>query len=362
MEGVRWILIKSYALTNPTNDTEQRGDWVKTRVSVIILNYNKPQLTIECLNALNRQTFSYFETVLIDNGSTNENRLVLEQEISQNLFIFPFKFLPLRQNLGFAGGNNSGLMHTKGEYIALLNNDALPDERWLEQLVKAMNENPCVGICASQMLVHDSNVIDTAGDGFVRSLKGFKRGEGVDSLFYSRKEFVFGACAGAALYRRKMIEEIGFLDDDFFIIHEDSDLNFRAQLRGWKVIYVPTAIVRHKVRSSIGKHSDLETYYTLRNSYLVKIKNAPLKLLFLCFPEIIAATIMEFIYFVIKHRKGKLYFKAMRDVTFLLPKMVSKRKSIMAGKKVKSSYLRSLMTPVYGRGVFRAKLLKLFYD
>ena len=84
-----------------------------------------------------------------------------------------------------------------------------------------------------------------------------------------------------------MLEQIGFLDTDFFLIHEDTDLNFRAQLAGWKVLYVPTAIVHHKVRSSIGIMSDMAVYYSLRNSELVRIKNVPFGVFLRCFPEFI---------------------------------------------------------------------------
>jgi hypothetical protein len=225
-----------------------------------------------------------------------------------------------------------------------------------------MNRYPQVGICASKILVHNSDVIDTAGDGFVRSLKGFKRGEGENRLLYNAEEFVFGACAGAALYRRQMIDDIGFLDEDFFLIHEDSDLNFRAQLCGWKVIYVPTAVVSHKVRSSIGRKTDLEVYHTLRNSYFVKVKNTPPGLFALCLLEIIGTIVMEFIYFVIKHRRTRLYMSAIGDAVSLLPTMLRKRRINMKRRRVTNLYLMSIMSPVYGKGVFRSKLRKLFYD
>src|SRR5208337_3264167 len=102
---------------------------------------------------------------------------------------------------------------------------------------------------------------------------------------FNREEYIFGACAGAALYRRSMLDEIGFLDDDFFLIHEDTDLNWRAQLSGWRTLYVPSALVYHKVRSTIGPMSDISVYYTLRNSELVRIKNIPCPLFLLCLPS-----------------------------------------------------------------------------
>lgn len=105
-----------------------------------------------------------------------------------------------------------------------------------------------------------------------------------------------------------MIEEVGFLDEDFFLIHEDTDLNFRAHLYGWKVLCVPTAIVHHKVRSSIGHMSDMAVYYTLRNSELVRMKNIPISLCLNCLPEFILGMVTEFLYFAIKHRRMLLYY------------------------------------------------------
>ena len=153
---------------------------------------------------------------MVDNGSQDGSLLDIRRFLEESPIGSSVKLVPLERNLGFAGGNIEGLKHADGEYIALLNNDAAPDKNWLGELVMAMDSDPMVGICASKLIVHGSEIIDSAGDGFSTSLKGFKRGTGEKSFLYNKREFVFGACAGAALYRRKMIEEIGFLDEDFF--------------------------------------------------------------------------------------------------------------------------------------------------
>ena len=192
-------------------------------------------------------------------------------------------------------------------------------------------------------------------------LKGFKNGEGEQSIKFNKQRFVFGACAGAALYRREMLEQIGFLDEDFFLIHEDTDLNFRAQLAGWKVLYVPTAVVHHKVRSSIGVMSDTAVYYSLRNSELVRIKNVSFGVFLRCFPEFILGVISEFLYFAVKHKRFRLYIKAKRDALKMLPRMWEKRKIIMKTKKVTDRYLLSLMTPIWQKDFFKAKLGKFLH-
>ncbi len=271
------------------------------------------------------------------------------------------KLVPLDKNLGFTGGNIEDSKHANGDYIALLNNDVEVDNYWLEELVIAMDSHLDVGTCASKMIVHGTNVIDSAGDGYATSLKGFKRGEGESSKKLTRQEYVFGACAGAALYRRKMLDGIGFFDEDFFLIHEDTDLNFRAQLMGWKILYVPTAIVYHKVRSSIGRMSDMAVYYTLRNSEFVRIKNVPFGIFLKCLPEFIIGMLTEFVYFAIRHKRFRLYFKAKMDALKMLPKMIKKRKVIMKHKKVSNNYLHSIMTSVWQGDFLKAKIKKLFY-
>ena len=329
------------------------------RVSVIIVNYNGKGVILNCLKALEGQSFRDFEVIVVDNNSVDDSLNEIQNFLEESSIASFVKLIPLDKNSGFARGNLEGLKHTKGKYIALLNNDTEPDMRWLEELVKTMGDDPDIGICASKLMVYGTDVIDSAGDGFSTFLKGFKRGEGNDIFLYKESVYVFGACAGAALYRRKMLEEIGFLDENFFLIHEDTDLNVRAQLAGWKVLYVPTAIVHHKVRSSIGQMSDMAVYYTLRNSEFVRIKNIPAGVFLRCLPEFILGIIIEFIYFAIKHKQFRLYLKAKTDALQMMPKMLRKRAEILNNRKVSNKYLISIMTPVWKWSYLKSKIRKL---
>jgi hypothetical protein len=331
------------------------------KISVIIVNYNGKGFIRGCLKALEGQTFKDFEVIIVDNGSLDDSLYEIKRFLKESSIGSFVKLVPLNKNQGFAGGNLEGLKHACGEYIALLNNDAEPDGRWLEELVRAMDNDPQVGICASKLIVYGSDIIDSAGDGFSTSLKGFKRGEGKKAFLYNKGEYIFGACAGAALYRRRLIEEVDFLDKDFFLIHEDTDLNFRAQLHGWKVLYVPTALVYHKVRSSIGEMSPMAVYYTLRNSEFVKIKNIPLSLFLRCLPVFILGMVSEFLYFAVKHKRPTLYFKAKIDAIRMLPLMLKKRRVNLKGAKVDSKGLREIMTPVFEWSFLGNKLKKLVY-
>jgi GT2 family glycosyltransferase len=331
-------------------------------VSILIVNYNGQGLIINCLRALGEQSFKDFEIIIIDNASADNSLDEIKNYLTGGLLSSSVKLISLGKNVGFAAGSVEGLRYACGKYIALLNNDAEADRRWLEELVKAMDTDPESGICASKMIVAGSDIIDSAGDGFSTALKGFGVGEGEKSFLFDKRMYVFGSCGGAALYRRKMIEEIGFLDEDFFLIHEDIDLDFRAQLNGWKVLYIPTAIIYHKVRSSIGQMSDMAVYYTLRNSEFVRTKNIPLAIFIRCFPEFVIGILTEFFYFVIKHKRLRLYLKAKIDVIRMLPTMLKKRSIIMKNRKVNYKYLLNIMTPIWQKSFFLKKIKKFLYS
>lgn len=331
------------------------------KVSIIIVNYNGKDLIASCLKALERQIFKNFEIILVDNGSSDDSMYEIQKFLRKSLITPIVKLVPLNINRGFTGGNTEGIKYAKGEYIALLNNDTEPDDRWLEELVKAMDANPNVGICASKMIVYGTDIIDTTGHIFSHFLKAFKRGEGEKCSLYNEQDFVFGACGGAVLYRAEMLDIIGFYDEDFFLIHEDVDMDFRAQLHGWKVLYVPTAIVHHKVRSSIIHMSDIAVYYSLRNAEFVRIKNIPLGIFLICLPQYMLGIITEFIYFALKHGKVTLYFKAKMDAIKMIPAMLKKRKLIMKNKSVTNRYLFSIMTPIWQKKFLKARIKKFLF-
>ena len=331
------------------------------KVSIIILNYNGKGITTGCLKALAAQSFKDFEALVVDNGSFDDSVYEIESFLKETAMAPLVKLISLNKNLGFTGGNLEGFRYAQGEYIALLNNDVKPDQKWLEEIAKTMEGHAEVGICASKMIVNGRNVIDSAGDIYATSLKGFKRGEGENAGRFNQCEYIFGACAGAALYRRKMIEEIGFFDDDFFLIQEDTDMNCRAQLAGWKVLYVPSAIVYHRVSSTIGSMSDMAVYYSLRNSEYVRLKNVPIKVFVKCIPGFIIGMMTEFIYFAVKHKKFILYFRAKMDYLRGIPRMLEKRAAIMKNMKVDTDYLLSMMTPVWEAGFLKSKINKFLY-
>lgn len=327
------------------------------KVSIIVVTYNSERFITDCLHSLEGLIYGDKEIIVVDNASNDATQAIIKRDFPDTILVCS------SENTGFAGGCNKGLQYAQGDMIALVNPDVTLDADWLDALVGISKEaqHEKTGIFASKMIniTEDPNVIDTAGDGFSSILKSFKRGEGKSISQFDTHEFVFGACAGAALYRRIMIEDVGFFDDDFFLLHEDSDLNVRAQLAGWKTFYVPSAIAYHKVRSSIGEMSDICVYYSLRNSELVRIKNIPLRIFIRCLPGFLIGSLMDLIYFAVKHKKPGLYFKAKKDALKMLPVMLKKRKKIMGNKKVTNDYFINVMTPIWQLSFLKLKVRKL---
>jgi len=312
---------------------------VQCKASVVVLNWNGKPLLSACLDSLRNQSWEDFEIIVVDNGSVDGSVEFLEEHFPE------VRIVRLSHNLGFCKGNNIGIKQAKGEYIVLLNNDAVVDTYWLEELVKALDEHPEVGFCASKMVLYDTPyLVDSAGDAY--SIAGSARKIGHLDLAlkekYRRPRFVFGACAGAAIYRRSMLEDIGLFDEDFFIVQEDVDLSFRAQLKGYKCLYVPTALVYHRLSATLKTYSTEYVYYGHRNLEFVYFKNMPLPLLLLTFPLHVLDVLLSFCFFC-AIGKGRVFLRAKWDALKALPRVLRKRREIQRERTVSLVYLFMLL-------------------
>jgi GT2 family glycosyltransferase len=306
-------------------------------ISVIIVNWNGKHHLEVCLNSLYRQTFSDFEIILVDNGSQDGSVEFVRERYPK------LRLVCLKENGGFARGNNEGLKVAKGEYIALLNNDTEVDPHWLGELHQAMKTHPEAGFAASKLInFFDRSKIDSAGDAFQRCGVGMKRGNLREAERYNEQELVFGACAGAAIYQKSMIEKIGFFDESFFCLYEDMDLSFRAQLQGYKCLYVPKAIVYHKVNSTLGAESAFAVYYGQRNLEYVYLKDLPFPLMVKCFPHHLLYNLLAFSFSLSKGSIGP-FLKAKVDVFRTLSETLKKRRSIQRSRRVKESYIEAIV-------------------
>ncbi len=244
-------------------------------VSVVVLNWNGAHLLPTCLDSLRVQTLRDHELIVVDNGSTDGSlELLAERYPEAKVMRFP-------RNMGFCIAMNAGMRAARGEFVFSLNNDTELDPRCLEETVAAMRADPGLGIAATKMVYYDDpGLINSAGhacngEGIVVDI-----GRGLpDSEWFSRPREVLGACAGACLYRKAMLDEVGLFDPDFFISYEDIDLGWRAQLAGWRARYVPTALVRHREGVTRRIQSRGSLFLAARNNVWVWTKDWPLTML-----------------------------------------------------------------------------------
>jgi len=321
-----------------------------TKISNIVLNWNGERLLGDSLPSLSHQSYLYREIILVDNGSTDSSVSFVRGNFPE------IKIIQLADNKGFAGGNAEGLKIAEGQFIALINNDTRVDEKWLENLLRPMLQNPKVGICGSKILLNGTERIDSAGGGLTTAAVGFSRELGREGALFDKSELVFGACGAAVLYRRRMLDDIGFLDEDFFLYDEDTDLSFRAQLAGWTCAYVPSAIAYHKGNATSGRLSDTHIYYHTRNLEFVWIKNMPLGLMLRFAHHKLFQEIGSFCYLCLRHGKWVPYLRAKRDALKMLPGMWKKRRAIQARRRVPNAYLRTLMTSMFSWDFVRQKI------
>lgn len=309
-------------------------------VSVIIVNWNGRHLLDDCLQSVLSQTYKNFEIIVVDNNSHDDSVVHVATQYPS------VKIVPLRENTGFTGGNIEGLKQAQGDYIALLNNDTIVTERWLEFMVSTLADNDTIGFCSSKIIIAGTDLIDSVGDCFTTAFNGTKIGEYEPADLYGTKRFIPGACAAAVMYKRTMLDEIGFLDDDFFFNHEDTDLNVRAWLAGWKCVYVPEAIVYHKVSASLGTLSDLSIYYFSRNTEWVWVKNIPFRLVIRYLPQKLFYEFISFCYFGILKRKYRSFLRGKFDAVWQLRKMLKKRRSIQQLVRLTDEQVRSELMPI----------------
>ena len=183
--------------------------------------------------------------------------------------------LALERNLGLTGGNNIGFEAAGGEILISLNNDTEAHPRFVEALVTALIEHAEAGMAAAKMLLFDRrDHIHSAGDGYGQDGIPFNRGVWQrDEGHFDEPGWIFGGCGGAVAYRRDMLDEIGMFDESFFMYCEDVDLNWRAQLAGWRCWYAPQAVVYHKLSATGG--GPIASYYTGRNTLWVVARTIP---------------------------------------------------------------------------------------
>ena len=265
-----------------------------TLVDVVVVNWNGWVHLDRCLAALATQTLHDVAVWVVDNGSQDGSPARVRAS-------YPWvELIENSENRGFAEGSNRGIVAGRAPFVATLNNDACPEPGWLEALVEAMEREPAVGMVGSKMLCHgQAGRIDSAGIALNRAGIAWERLAGApDTPGPETPIEVFGPCAGAALYRRAMLADVGLFDRDLFCYLEDVDLAWRAQLAGWHALYAPAARVSHVHSATLGNRSPLKSYLLGRNKLWTIIKNYPDPYLGRRWPLIVAYDLLAAAYAV----------------------------------------------------------------
>ena len=273
-----------------------RGRNMQT-ATVVIPNLNGMKYLKDCLDSLKNQSRQDFSVVLIDNGSEDGSAEYVKQhypEVTVRRF---------ETNMGFCRAVNEGIRMAKTPYVVLLNNDTVCERDFLEGLVRAMEELPDCFSCASRMVrMDDPDRMDNGGDYYCALGWAYALGKGKPVEKYRKKRNIFSACAGAAIYRRDVFEEIGLFDEAHFAYLEDVDVAYRARIAGYRNVYVPEAVVRHVGSATSGSvYNEFKIRYSSRNSIYLIYKNMPLLQILLNLPFLAAGFLIKWLFFA---RKG----------------------------------------------------------
>ncbi|GFI08188.1 N-acetylglucosaminyl-diphospho-decaprenol L-rhamnosyltransferase [Lachnospiraceae bacterium] len=277
------------------------------RVSVVVPNYNGIAFVERCFKALIKDA-PKAELLLVDNGSTDGSRELTARRFPQ------IRIIALKENYGFCRAANEGMKAASSPYVILLNNDTEVLPGFTKALVSALQLEPRAFSAGAKMIqLHHPEKIDDAGNFYCALGWAFARGKDKSVEYYEEPDEIFAACGGAVIYRKAVLERIGYLDESHFAYLEDIDLGWRAKIAGWKNIYAPEAKVLHVGSGTSGsRYNEFKVSLSSRNSIYLAYKNMPALQLFINLPFLLAGFGIKYLFFV-KKGFGKTYRKGLKE-------------------------------------------------
>lgn len=276
-----------------------------TKTTVVIPNYNGAVFLKNCLDSVYRDRADA-EIIVVDNASSDKSMETLQAYPDVRVFCLP-------ENRGFSAAVNLGIQKTSTEYVLLLNNDTVIKEGFLNAMEFAMDHDRHLFSCSAQMRsLYEPEMMDNAGDLYCALGWAFGLGKGRKaSSEYGKEKHIFSACAGAAIYRKSLFQEIGLFDELHFAYLEDTDIGYRARIAGYQNRYVPEAVVCHAGSASSGsRYNEFKVKLASRNSIYLILKNMPFLQILLNLPFLIPGFAVKAIFFC--HKKmGRLYLKGL---------------------------------------------------
>jgi GT2 family glycosyltransferase len=309
----------------------------KKKVSVIVPNYNGAHYLEDCLSSLLEQSFKALEIVVVDNASNDHSADLVRKQ-------FPdVRLICLPSNRGFAAAVNKGLESTQGEYILILNNDTRTEPGFVSELYGALEDEPEAAMAAPKILfLRDPRIVNSAGLGYCITGTNHDIGFGrMDGPEFGTPVRIFGPCGGAGMYRRELFRRIGGFDEDFFMYYEDVDLCFRAQLAGFKSMYVPSARVYHAEGGSESTLPRPKEFYFARNALLVIIKDFPARILLKHLPAITWETTKRAGSALLRGEFSAI--QACLSAIRMLPKFLAKRREVQQAREAPLREIEALL-------------------
>jgi len=272
--------------------------------TIIIPNYNGIQYISECLKSIFADKVT--PVIIVDNGSTDNSVEFIKINYPE------VKLITLNENTGFCHAVNIGIKAASTDYVILLNNDTIINPGFTTALTEAITKAPHIFSASAKMLdMQNPDLIDNAGDFYNALGWAYTRGKGKSSKRYQKETPIFSACAGAAIYRRNILEELGYFDENHFAYLEDVDIGYAARLRGYRNIFCPSAEVLHAGSAFSGsRYNEWKTDLASRNSIYLIYKNMPFLQLLLNLPFLLIGFFIKFIFFCFKGM-GLRYLKGL---------------------------------------------------
>lgn len=283
-------------------------------MSVVIPNYNGKEYLENCIDSLMKQNARSFEIIVVDDASTDGSLEALKAKYPDNGAFPNTRYICHDENYGFCRSVNDGIKAANAEFVILLNNDTTVNEGFVRELYKAIKRSERIfSVGAKMVSMHNPSVMDDGGDYFSAMAWAYSSARDKAADKFTRRRRVFSACGGAVIYRKAIMEQIGYFDENHFAYLEDVDIGYRARLHGYINMYEPDAIVYHAGSATSGsRYNDFKARLTAKNSIYVAYKNMPLWQKVINLPFMMMGFLIKQAFYI-KKGQGKAFFSGMLD-------------------------------------------------
>ena len=279
-----------------------------TKLSIIIPNFNGKKFLKTCLDSIEKQNYLFYDVIIIDNASSDGSVEYIKENYPK------LTLIQNKKNLGFAAAVNQGIKISSSQYIFLLNNDVELEPDCILNLLKCVEKDENIFAVSSKMIqCNNKGKMDDAGDEY--TILGWTRkvGDGKSPDLYTAERETFSACAGAAIYKKSILDKIGYFDENFFAYMEDVDISYRARIWGYKCVYCPDAVVYHFGSGTSGsKYNEFKIRLAARNNVYVPYKNMPWPQLAVNLVFLLVGYFIKYLFFI-RQGQGSTYLNGLKE-------------------------------------------------